>query len=186
MSRIRRLSFAIAEQGRRANSTKQALRLRDAVVDILEEVNQNTSVSRRVTKRSAFTVVLRSLQKTKNLPFSLREHMALKELSSYITLAQSNKNSSLTLSNTDLLPTSHPRSTREHSLTASAVRDALYKEDTSVLSYYIITLILLNNYQSFLSWCNTNNTSILQFKKTTANIDAFCNFIGKKYKNGRG
>jgi DNA polymerase III epsilon subunit-like protein len=124
MSRIRRLSFAIAEQGRRANSTKQALRLRDAVVDILEEVNQNTSVSRRVTKRSAFTVVLRSLQKTKNLPFSLREHMALKELSSYITLAQSNKNSSLTLSNTDLLPTSHPRSTREHSLTASAVRNA--------------------------------------------------------------
>ena len=124
MSRVRRLSFAIAEQGRRANSTKQALRLRDAVVDILEEVNQNTSVSRRVTKRSAFTVVLRSLQKTKNLPFSLREHMALKELSSYITLAQSNKNSSLTLSNTDLLPTSHPRSTREHSLTASAVRNA--------------------------------------------------------------
>ena len=124
MSRVRRLSFAIAEQGRRANSTKQALRLRDAVVDILEEVNQNTSVSRRVTKRSAFTVVLRSLQKTKNLPFSLREHMALKELSSYITLAQSNKNSSLTLSNTDLLPTSHPRSTREHSLTASAARNA--------------------------------------------------------------
>ena len=70
----------------------------------------------------------------------------------------------------------------EKSLTADTVRNTLYKEDTSVLSYYIITLILLNNYQTFLSWCDTNNTSILQFKKTTANIDAFCNFIGKKYK----
>ena len=70
----------------------------------------------------------------------------------------------------------------EKSVIAETVRNTLYKEDTSVLSYYIITLILLNNYQSFLSWCDTNNTSILQFKKTTANIDAFCNFIGKKYK----
>jgi len=123
MSRVRRLSFAIAEQGRRANATKQAMRLRDSVLQILEEVNQNTSVSRRVTKRSAFTVVLRSLQQTRDLPFSLREHMALKELSSYINLAQSNKVNSLTLSHTDLLPISHPRSTRQHTLTASALRN---------------------------------------------------------------
>ncbi len=124
MSRVRRLSYAISENGRRANATKQALRLRDSVLGILEEVNQNTSVSRRVTKRSAFTVVLRSLQKTRNLPFSLREHMAIKELSNYINLAQNNKVNSLTLSNTDLLPISHPRSARQHTLTASALRNA--------------------------------------------------------------
>lgn len=124
MSRVRRLSYAISENGRRANATKQALRLRDSVLGILEEVNQNTSVSRRVTKRSAFTVVLRSLQKTRNLPFSLREHMAIKELSNYINLAQNNKVNALTLSNTDLLPISHPRSTRQHTLTASAMRNA--------------------------------------------------------------
>lgn len=124
MSRVRRLSYAIAEQGRRANATKQALRLRDSVLSILDEVNQNTSVSRRITKRSAFTVVLRSLQATRNLPFSLREHMAIKELSNYINLAQSNKVNALTLSNTDLLPISHPRSTRQHTLTASALRNA--------------------------------------------------------------
>ena len=62
------------------------------------------------------------------------------------------------------------------------VRNTMYKENTSVLSYYIITLILFNNYQEFLSWCNTNNTSLLQFKKTSSNINSFCKFIEKKYK----
>jgi hypothetical protein len=62
------------------------------------------------------------------------------------------------------------------------LRATLYKEDTNVLSYYVITSILIYNYQSFLYWCKTNNTSILQFKKTTANQKSFCNFIEKKYK----
>jgi hypothetical protein len=63
------------------------------------------------------------------------------------------------------------------------IRNTLYKENTNVLSYYIITLILFNNYQEFLSWCNTNNTSLLQFKKTISNLDKFCSFIEKKYKS---
>jgi hypothetical protein len=62
------------------------------------------------------------------------------------------------------------------------IRKTLYKEDTNVLSYYVITLILIYNYQSFLSWCKTNNTSILQFKKTSANQKSFCDFIEKKYR----
>lgn len=62
------------------------------------------------------------------------------------------------------------------------LRTTLYKEDTNVLSYYVITTILIYNYQSFLHWCKTNNTSMLQFKKTTANLKGFCNFIEKKYK----
>jgi len=66
---------------------------------------------------------------------------------------------------------------------SSNLRKTLYKEKTNVLSYYIITLILLNNYQDFLSWCNKNNTSLLQFKKTNANLDSFCNFIERKYKS---
>ena len=66
---------------------------------------------------------------------------------------------------------------------ATNVRNHLYKENTNVLSYYIITLILINDYQTFLSWCNTNNTSILQFKKTNANLDHFCEFIKKSYKS---
>lgn len=66
---------------------------------------------------------------------------------------------------------------------AENARKNLYRENTNVLSYYVITLILINNYQSFLSWCTTNNTSILQFKKTNANLDHFCDFIQKNYKS---
>ena len=58
----------------------------------------------------------------------------------------------------------------------------MYKEHTNVLAYYVITLVLLNNYQGFLSWCDKNNLSLLQFKKTTGNLDEFCKFIGKNYK----
>jgi hypothetical protein len=62
------------------------------------------------------------------------------------------------------------------------LRETMYKEETNVLSYYVIKTILMNNYQGFLSWCNINNLSLLQFKKTPANLKEFCNFIEKNYK----
>ena len=62
------------------------------------------------------------------------------------------------------------------------LRKARYKENTNILSYYILTTILLNNYQDFLSWCDTNNTSLLNFKKTSNHIDDMCMFLEKKYK----
>jgi len=65
---------------------------------------------------------------------------------------------------------------------SSILRENLYKENTNVLSYYIIKTILLNNYQGFLDWCNKNNLSILNFKKTTGNLSEFCKFIEKNYK----
>lgn len=58
-----------------------------------------------------------------------------------------------------------------------------YKEKTSVLAYYVVTLILMNHYQDFISWCSENNYSLLQFKKTLKNQDLFCKFIEKKYKS---
>jgi len=61
-------------------------------------------------------------------------------------------------------------------------RDNLYKENTNVLSYYVIKTILILNYLSFLNWCGTNNFNILQFKKTAINQKEFCNYIGKNYK----
>lgn len=61
-------------------------------------------------------------------------------------------------------------------------REMLYKEKSSILSYYIITAVLLNDYQGFMSWCNTNNLSLLQFKKTNSNLTGFCTYIEKKYK----
>jgi hypothetical protein len=41
---------------------------------------------------------------------------------------------------------------------------------------------LLNNYQGFLDWCNKNNLSLINFKKTTGNLNEFCKFIEKNYK----
>lgn len=63
-----------------------------------------------------------------------------------------------------------------------AKRENLYKEHTNVLSYYVIKLVLLNNYQGFLSWCSSHNSSLLQFKKTRESQLQFCAFIEKNYR----
>jgi hypothetical protein len=62
-------------------------------------------------------------------------------------------------------------------------RENLYKEKTSVLSYYVIKTVMINNYQGFLLWCKTNNLSLLQFKKTLKNQNEFCKFIENNYKS---
>ena len=67
-------------------------------------------------------------------------------------------------------------------LVTDNLRKARYKENTNILSYYILTTILLNNYQDFLLWCDTNNISLLNFKKTSNHIDNMCMFLEKKYK----
>jgi hypothetical protein len=61
-------------------------------------------------------------------------------------------------------------------------RENLYKERTNVLSYYVIKAVLMNNYQTFLTWCRTNNFSLLDFKKTLGNQKSFCDYIKKNYK----
>jgi hypothetical protein len=62
------------------------------------------------------------------------------------------------------------------------LRETMYKEKTNVLSYYVIKTILLNNYQTFLEWCEINNISLLQFNSNLSNIIKFCKFIEKNYK----
>jgi hypothetical protein len=57
-----------------------------------------------------------------------------------------------------------------------------YKENTNVLSYYVIRCVLLNNYQGFLAWCSKNNSSLLNFKKTRESQEEFCKFVEKNYK----
>lgn len=58
----------------------------------------------------------------------------------------------------------------------------LYKEHTNVLSYYVIKTILLYHYSDFVIWCNNNNTSLLNFKKTKQNLNNYCTFIQGHYK----
>lgn len=70
----------------------------------------------------------------------------------------------------------------EKSAYSDSLRKTFYKENTNVLSYYILTTILLNNYQDFLIWCKANNTTMLQFKKTSDTQNRFCDFIAARYK----
>lgn len=58
-----------------------------------------------------------------------------------------------------------------------------YKENSNVFAYYIITLILLNNYPAFLLWCYNNNshTQMLQFHQTLENTNKLCSFIESNY-----
>jgi len=63
------------------------------------------------------------------------------------------------------------------------LRETLYKEKTNVLAYYVIKTVMMNNYPSFLSWCDKNNLSLIAFKKTIANQQKFCEFIEKNYKS---
>ena len=53
---------------------------------------------------------------------------------------------------------------------SQVLRENLYKENTNVLSYYIIKTVLLNNYQSFLEWCNKNNLSLINVGLTSFNF----------------
>jgi len=64
-----------------------------------------------------------------------------------------------------------------------SIRRSLYKENTNVLAYYIVTTILLNSYEDFLVWCKINNDTFLQFKKTDINQRNFCKFIEQRYKS---
>lgn len=59
----------------------------------------------------------------------------------------------------------------------------LYKENTSVFSYYIITCLLMNNYSHFMDWCSNNNNLLLQFKKTPGNLESYMSFIKDCCKN---
>ena len=63
------------------------------------------------------------------------------------------------------------------------LRETLYKENTNVLAYYVIKTVMMNNYPSFLAWCDKNNLSLIAFKKTIANQQKFCEFIEKNYKS---
>jgi len=62
-------------------------------------------------------------------------------------------------------------------------RETLYKEKTNVLSYYIITAVLMNNYSQFFEWCRIhNNISLIKFDRTTNNLKELCDYIEKSYK----
>ena len=64
---------------------------------------------------------------------------------------------------------------------SSYLRNNLYRENTHVFAYYILTSILMNNYIGFLVWCYTHNTSLLQFSASDYNFKEFSKYIKRQY-----
>lgn len=68
------------------------------------------------------------------------------------------------------------------------VRQMKYKEETSVLSYYILKNIYMFFMNEFVEWCVENNkdnrgNETLVFTKTDENINSYCDFIRCRYTN---
>lgn len=61
-------------------------------------------------------------------------------------------------------------------------RNTFYKENTSILAYYVIKTILINQYMDFIVWCDTCHFSLLDFKKTMNHQKEFCKYIEYHYK----
>ena len=57
----------------------------------------------------------------------------------------------------------------------------LYKENTHVFAYYIMTTIFLNDYRGFMLWCKKHNTRLLKFQATPVNFQEFLAYITEKH-----
>ena len=59
-----------------------------------------------------------------------------------------------------------------------------YRENTNIFCYYVLECLVLYNLDDFINWCIKNNReNILNFTKTPQNLENFCDFIEKIYKN---
>lgn len=54
---------------------------------------------------------------------------------------------------------------------------SLYKEESNVFAYYILTAIFMNNYYYFLLWCAKNNSNIFRFSRAEYAVKSFKDFI---------
>jgi hypothetical protein len=75
----------------------------------------------------------------------------------------------------------------EKDLTSMKLRAMKYKEDTNVLSYYIIKSIYMFYVNDFIEWCvennNYNGIVSLNFNKNDENIDSYIQFIKEHFLN---
>jgi hypothetical protein len=64
----------------------------------------------------------------------------------------------------------------------TTLRQNLYKENTHVFAYYVLTAIFLNDYPGFMLWCQTHNTKLIKFDESSENFKAFDAYIKDIYK----
>ena len=70
--------------------------------------------------------------------------------------------------------------TSDKSLRKSSI--LLYKEDTNVLCYYIITSLLFFYLDDFFEWCCNENIECIKMPKKIQNVEKFIHFIEEHYK----
>jgi hypothetical protein len=75
----------------------------------------------------------------------------------------------------------------ENDLQSKQLRTSRYKEETQILSYYILKSIYIFFVDDFIEWCIENNTEngimTLNFNKNTETIDSYIQFIKDHYLN---
>jgi hypothetical protein len=70
----------------------------------------------------------------------------------------------------------HQKSTTSYNL-----RKIAYKEKTNVFAYYIIKLLFLHDYFSFLTFCNTNNTQLIECESSPQLLESYFGLIKSLY-----
>lgn len=70
------------------------------------------------------------------------------------------------------------------SSSSSHIQNTFFKEDTNILSYYVLKMILLYYSSDFLEWCSNHNTiSFIQFHRTNTTLSSFVSFLQKRYQS---
>jgi hypothetical protein len=60
-----------------------------------------------------------------------------------------------------------------------------YREETQVLSYFVIKGILMYHLDAFLTWCGEHNTNPLQFTSSTEVVQKYVELVKEKYLENR-
>lgn len=98
--------------------------LRQAIYDLVQNVNATAPIERRITPLSAWVVAERSLVASGNRNAETRKFLVVRDVANFITLALDGTTFEVAPEHTDLLSVSHPLSSAKHSLTASGLRKA--------------------------------------------------------------
>ncbi len=93
-------------------------------LEIVANANEGIPATRRVSNGIVEKVVSRSLALTASLPITVQDHIALRDISDFITLSQQGHSNFKIPRNTDLLPIGHPLSTRAHSMSEASIRES--------------------------------------------------------------
>ena len=60
-------------------------------------------------------------------------------------------------------------------------RLSFYKESTNLFAYFVISAMLMNDYNKFIEWCYRNNPHFIRFNTQSRNITKFIKYIKDEY-----